>query len=404
MRSLSLRLPPLSARSKAGSCSPFRRRRRTMAAAAGPLRHPLRPRRRRDIGARLIQERLQKWGQPVVIDNRPGADSIIAIQGVLPANDDHTFLWGPSGFSSSIRFSTRSSPTIRPTSCRSRVLLDHPRRRRAFLDDIKTVAEFVKRARAEPGKFVPPRCPASPSLRSTTSCNAKITTQKMPYKVIVQAANDLGEGRLHIYSASDAILRAHTEGSRSPRWRSSARRGRRPCPICPPASRPVSPRLEMDGNVGLFASKAVPARPGPADRRRRRRGRSGRASRQRCDGATRARSAPSWPVDHRTARVRGGVVDTGISASTVISISLTFTLILKSTCDTVSKESSDLVFREHIPAQHLLATSQGMSSALEAVTVVLWDRLVLDADHRRRPQRPRPCQHATTVVRTSSTA
>src|SRR5215475_2104909 len=51
-----------------------------------------------DIGARLIQERLQKkWGQPVVIENRPGGDSIIAIQAVLSANDDHTFLWAPSG-------------------------------------------------------------------------------------------------------------------------------------------------------------------------------------------------------------------------------------------------------------------------------------------------------------------
>src|SRR4051794_32892719 len=51
-----------------------------------------------DIGARLIQEKLQKrWGQPVVIENRPGGDSIIAIQAVLSANDDHTFLWSPSG-------------------------------------------------------------------------------------------------------------------------------------------------------------------------------------------------------------------------------------------------------------------------------------------------------------------
>src|ERR1700730_993709 len=51
-----------------------------------------------DIGARLIQERLSaRWGKPVVIDNRPGGDSFIAIQAVLSANDDHTFLWGPSG-------------------------------------------------------------------------------------------------------------------------------------------------------------------------------------------------------------------------------------------------------------------------------------------------------------------
>src|SRR5712672_639087 len=51
-----------------------------------------------DIGARLIQEKLStRWGKPVVIDNRPGGDSIIAIQAMLSANEDHTFLWGPSG-------------------------------------------------------------------------------------------------------------------------------------------------------------------------------------------------------------------------------------------------------------------------------------------------------------------
>src|SRR5262245_40361292 len=44
-----------------------------------------------DIGARLIQEKLStRWGKPVVIENRPGGDSFIAIQAVLSANDDHT--------------------------------------------------------------------------------------------------------------------------------------------------------------------------------------------------------------------------------------------------------------------------------------------------------------------------
>src|SRR5581483_6067050 len=48
-----------------------------------------------DIGARLIQEKLStRWGKPVVIENRPGGDSFIAIQAMLSANDDHTFLWG----------------------------------------------------------------------------------------------------------------------------------------------------------------------------------------------------------------------------------------------------------------------------------------------------------------------
>ena len=74
-----------------------------------------------DIGARLIQDRLQaRWGKPVVIDNRPGGDSMIAIQAVLSANDDHTFFWGPSGSFIVIRISTRSCPTTRPISSRWR--------------------------------------------------------------------------------------------------------------------------------------------------------------------------------------------------------------------------------------------------------------------------------------------
>src|ERR1044071_7021616 len=50
-----------------------------------------------DIGARLYADRLTKlWGQPVVVDNRPGGDGVIAINAVIQAKDDHTLLWGPT--------------------------------------------------------------------------------------------------------------------------------------------------------------------------------------------------------------------------------------------------------------------------------------------------------------------
>ena len=46
-----------------------------------------------DAAARLFAEQLSpRWGQPVVIDNRPGADGIIAVQALLQANDGHTLL------------------------------------------------------------------------------------------------------------------------------------------------------------------------------------------------------------------------------------------------------------------------------------------------------------------------
>src|SRR5947209_8770207 len=50
-----------------------------------------------DIGGRLVADRLAKrWGQPVVIENRPGGDGIIAITAFLSANDDHILLLTPT--------------------------------------------------------------------------------------------------------------------------------------------------------------------------------------------------------------------------------------------------------------------------------------------------------------------
>ena len=46
---------------------------------------PLGPGSGMDVAARLFAERLsQKWGQPVVVENRQGADGILAVQSFLP--------------------------------------------------------------------------------------------------------------------------------------------------------------------------------------------------------------------------------------------------------------------------------------------------------------------------------
>src|SRR5690348_555287 len=51
-----------------------------------------------DIAARLFGDQLSKrWGQPVVIENKPGADGIIAINAFTGAHDAHTLLFAASG-------------------------------------------------------------------------------------------------------------------------------------------------------------------------------------------------------------------------------------------------------------------------------------------------------------------
>src|SRR5664279_3044679 len=58
---------------------------------------PLGPGAGADIGARLIAEKLAaKWGQPVVVENRPGGDGFVAINAFVSAHDDHMLFFGPA--------------------------------------------------------------------------------------------------------------------------------------------------------------------------------------------------------------------------------------------------------------------------------------------------------------------
>jgi tripartite-type tricarboxylate transporter receptor subunit TctC len=59
---------------------------------------PLGPSSGADITARLPADRLTKrWNQAVVVENRPGADGIVALTAFLANSDDHTLLFTPTG-------------------------------------------------------------------------------------------------------------------------------------------------------------------------------------------------------------------------------------------------------------------------------------------------------------------
>src|SRR5215475_6164293 len=58
---------------------------------------PLGPGSGVDITARLVADKLSaKWGQPVVVENRPGGDAFLALTAVLSAHDDHVLLFAPA--------------------------------------------------------------------------------------------------------------------------------------------------------------------------------------------------------------------------------------------------------------------------------------------------------------------
>jgi tripartite-type tricarboxylate transporter receptor subunit TctC len=215
-----------------------------------------------DIGARLLSERLPaRWGgKAVVIENRPGGDGLVAIQTFLSANDDHTFLFTPAGNFTVHPFQYDKLPytnaDLVPVARVSNTILGVGV---PAAMNIGTVAEFVARAKAEPGKF---NAAVVPGITEFTFDyfvkTAGLTLTKVPYRDIVQAATDVGEGRLQIYMASYAILQPQTEAGRI---KTIVVNGRERAPILPniPTAREAGfPALEVEGLVGMFGSRTLP--------------------------------------------------------------------------------------------------------------------------------------------------
>jgi tripartite-type tricarboxylate transporter receptor subunit TctC len=211
-----------------------------------------------DIGARLIQESLQKrWGKPVVIENRPGGDSMVAIQAFLAANDDHTFLWAPSG-----------NFTVHPTLYQKLPyepadIVPIARYSNTILAvgvpasmKINTLKELVERTRAAPGTFNQTAVPGVTDFAFDYLAKTEgLLVTKVPYRDTVQAATDLGEARIQIYASSYAILRPQTEAGRIKVIAVMGRERAPSLPDIPSAAEAGYPALEMEGLVGLFGIK-----------------------------------------------------------------------------------------------------------------------------------------------------
>jgi tripartite-type tricarboxylate transporter receptor subunit TctC len=213
-----------------------------------------------DIGARLLAEQLQaRWGKPVVIENRPGGDSLVAIQAFLSADDDHTLLFGPSGNFTVHPFQYAKLPyqagDLVPIARVSNTILavGVP----ASMN-IGTVAEFVARARAEPGKFNTSAVPGITDFTFDYFANTEgLSVVKVPYRDTVQAATDVGEGRLQAYMASYAILQPQTQAGRIKAIVVNGRERVSLLPDVPTAKEAGYPSLEVEGLVGLFGLKSM---------------------------------------------------------------------------------------------------------------------------------------------------
>ena len=222
---------------------------------------PLGPGAGVDITARLLGDRLAaKWGQSVVIENRPGGDGVVAVTAFTGAQDDHTLLVSPtSSFThhpwthDKLPYDARELvPIARMTNTLVAVVVPAS-------SPINSLAELVAAARAQPGKL---------NWATITGFfdfvfegfqkKAKLEIARVPYRNTVQAANDLAEGRIQLMMSAFAIVRPLVEAGKLKMLAFTARERAAAAPDVPTAAEAGFPDLTIEGLVGVFGPRNLP--------------------------------------------------------------------------------------------------------------------------------------------------
>src|SRR4030088_57296 len=206
-----------------------------------------------DIGARLFAEKLQaKWGQPVVIENKPGGDGIVAIQAYLGANDDHVLMFGPSGGFVVHPFTYKNlsynQADLIPIARVSNTILAVAVKKDAPYNNLK---EFTEAARAAPGTF------NSGLVQGITELtfwgyqhNEKLQIAQVPYRDVNLAPVDLSEGRIQVVMSALAIVQPQWRADRIKLIAVTNKNRVKAAPEVPTAREQGYPTLEIEGLAG----------------------------------------------------------------------------------------------------------------------------------------------------------
>ena len=222
---------------------------------------PLGPGSGVDITARVFADKLTtKWGQPVVVENRPGGDAFVAITAVTSAKDDHILLFAPaSTFTAHPLLHEKLPydindlvPIARVTN--TLIALGVPTEL-----GVSTVKELAVKINASPGKL---------NYASVTGANdlmfaaflktEKLDMAKVPYKDTVQAINDLSENRIQSFVGAYAIMRPQVQAGKVKVIALTNLQHADALPDIKTGREQGYKSLEFDGLVGLLGTKEIP--------------------------------------------------------------------------------------------------------------------------------------------------
>jgi tripartite-type tricarboxylate transporter receptor subunit TctC len=212
-----------------------------------------------DATARTVAEGLAKlWSKAVIVENRAGADHILAVQEFLNSRDGHTLLFGTHSMFTVNPLLHAKLPydPVHDVSAISLVVEDFLCVVTAPSLSINSLKELVPLARGKPGELNFFAVPGSPYLAFLAFQKRAGTAMTfVPYRTVAPALADLAEGRIQLAvlplaavlgqaRAGKVKLLAVTNAVRSPA-----------APDAPTVAEAGFPDFTFGGLLGLYGPK-----------------------------------------------------------------------------------------------------------------------------------------------------
>src|SRR5258708_25648504 len=214
-----------------------------------------------DAAARIFADALSKrWGKPVVVEDKPGAEGTLGVGSFVSSQDDHTLLYTVAGSVTVApllidRLSYDVERDLQPIAATTAIVLTL-----AVSNDlrVRSIAELIDVLRSNPGKYAWTSGPTLPRYVFAAFLKRNgLQMNFVSYRDASQPQADLGEGRIQ------ALVTSLTASS------SQVQTGKARClavvnptraallPDLPTARELGHPELEIDGTSGIFGGKAI---------------------------------------------------------------------------------------------------------------------------------------------------
>jgi len=215
-----------------------------------------------DTAARLFADGLSKrWGQAVVIENRPGVDASLGTGAFASAKDDHTLLFGIA-----------AALTVNPL-VQEKVPYDPARdfvpisavTNTIFVVAVhssvpaRSLADLARLAKAEPGKLLWGSGPSLPRFIFAAFLKRQgLDMTYVPYRDAATPPIDLGEGRVQVLVTGIVASNAPVQSGKARIIAVANTRRAATLPDVPTAVEAGYPEMSMDGLAGFFGWRDMP--------------------------------------------------------------------------------------------------------------------------------------------------